>query len=580
MGLRVEAIVNLPILEGASIVTAKNRVEDRIVEWVSVIENPVENFVRDNEFVLSTGIGCYGDPNELMKFVEDVYDSGASVLAIATGRHVFSIPAEVIRYAEVRGFIIMEIPWEIRFADIVHEIMSCLMELRRDKADRPKDVQQQLIHMILEGKSIGQLAELIEKELGLTVFIFDDKGRCAAGSAGTDQIQRLMEGQTDESIEIRDSHHPMHARARKLDYEDNQLIHFTIKSNGIYKGDYYLCCEAGRELALQELAIAEHGVAAAALWFSRNNAVMEAESRMQNEFLLSLAMGHQMSEDHIDAHAEFFRYDLSLPYECIVGRPENLERLILESAHPPANEKPSLERINSFIKDGMLYAAENVQRRLLYAYKNAEIVIYLETSNGTTTDTANQFLDLVERRFSHLLPEIVFSWGIGRHNDGIWEFANSFQKAKAALDMGRNQIGIGKRTYFNETQMNRLLLNLAISKEIQQITLSIVAPLVEYDEQKGMDLIHTFSTYRNHYGNVSQTARKLNLHRQSLLYRLRKIETLTGRSLADPDHSFLLELSIRVWRTGVKNQEDMVGNTRGKTVRKPTMAIRSDKHRG
>ncbi|GKV57670.1 hypothetical protein NCCP2222_36170 [Sporosarcina sp. NCCP-2222] len=557
MGIAVEDIVNLTLLEGASIVTAKDRVSERIVEWVSVIENPVENFVRDNEFVLSTGIGCYGDPLKLLKFVEDVYNSGASILAIATGRHVFSIPAEIIQYAEERGFIIMEIPWEIRFADIVHEIMSCLINLRQGQADRPKDVQQQLIQMILEGKSIGQLAELIERELEAAVLIFDEKGRCAAGSANTDRIKSLKDGETDKSIEIRDSHHPMHARARKVDDEEGQLIHFTIKSNGAYKGDYYLLCEADRELSLQELAIAEQGVAAAALWFSRDNAVMEAESRMQNEFLLSLAMGHQMSVDHIDAHAEFFRYDLSLPYDCIVGRPENLERLHLENS---SYEKPALERIHTFIKDGMLYAAENVHRRLLYAYKNAEIIIYLETTNGTAADTANQFLDLVERRFSHLLPEVVFSWGIGRQKDGVGEFAGSFTKAKAALDMGRNQMGIGKRTYFDETQMNRLLLNLAITKDVQQITSSIVAPLVEYDDQKGMDLIHTFSVYRNTCGNVSQTARKLNLHRQSLLYRLRKIETLTGRSIADPDHSFLLELSIRVWKTGVQNREEHLGS--------------------
>ncbi|MFB4166322.1 helix-turn-helix domain-containing protein, partial [Alteribacillus sp. JSM 102045] len=39
-------------------------------------------------------------------------------------------------------------------------------------------------------------------------------------------------------------------------------------------------------------------------------------------------------------------------------------------------------------------------------------------------------------------------------------------------------------------------------------------------------------------GNVSQTARELNLHRQSLLYRLRKIETLTGCNLVNSDDTF------------------------------------------
>ncbi|MFB4166334.1 helix-turn-helix domain-containing protein, partial [Alteribacillus sp. JSM 102045] len=47
-------------------------------------------------------------------------------------------------------------------------------------------------------------------------------------------------------------------------------------------------------------------------------------------------------------------------------------------------------------------------------------------------------------------------------------------------------------------------------------------------------------------GNVSQTARELNLHRQSLLYRLRKIETLTGCNLVNSDDTFLIDLSIRL----------------------------------
>ena len=66
-----------------------------------------------------------------------------------------------------------------------------------------------------------------------------------------------------------------------------------------------------------------------------------------------------------------------------------------------------------------------------------------------------------------------------------------------------------------------------------------------------MYLIKTFTVYTKNKGNVSQTARELNLHRQSLLYRLRKIEALTKLSLIDPDDLFLLDLSIKIWTTGM-----------------------------
>ena len=46
--------------------------------------------------------------------------------------------------------------------------------------------------------------------------------------------------------------------------------------------------------------------------------------------------------------------------------------------------------------------------------------------------------------------------------------------------------------------------------------------------------------------------RELNLHRQSLLYRLKKIEALTNRSLSNTDDLFLLNLSIRLLMYTVK----------------------------
>lgn len=77
--------------------------------------------------------------------------------------------------------------------------------------------------------------------------------------------------------------------------------------------------------------------------------------------------------------------------------------------------------------------------------------------------------------------------------------------------------------------------------------MSTILPLVEYDEKREMDLINTFIVYNENAGNVSQAARVLNLHRQSLLYRLRKIESLTNLSLTNPDDVFLLDFSIKIW---------------------------------
>src|SRR5699024_11813285 len=96
-----------------------------------------------------------------------------------------------------------------------------------------------------------------------------------------------------------------------------------------------------------------------------------------------------------------------------------------------------------------------------------------------------------------------------------------------------------------------LLVHYTNKKELKTITIATLKTFVDYEKKREMELIDTFIAYDNQNGNVSQAARVLNLHRQSLLYRLRKIESLTNLSLDNPDDVFLLNISIKVWQTGV-----------------------------
>lgn len=58
------------------------------------------------------------------------------------------------------------------------------------------------------------------------------------------------------------------------------------------------------------------------------------------------------------------------------------------------------------------------------------------------------------------------------------------------------------------------------------------------------DLEATARTYLDHAGNVQATARALNVHRQTLYHRLRRIEELTSLSLADGQDRLTLHLSL------------------------------------
>ncbi|MFJ1708254.1 PucR family transcriptional regulator [Kitasatospora sp. NPDC088346] len=60
----------------------------------------------------------------------------------------------------------------------------------------------------------------------------------------------------------------------------------------------------------------------------------------------------------------------------------------------------------------------------------------------------------------------------------------------------------------------------------------LLAPLAEHDRQNGVSLLGTLGTFLDHDGSWSRTAEALHIHVNTVHYRIRRIEELTGRSLA------------------------------------------------
>ena len=75
---------------------------------------------------------------------------------------------------------------------------------------------------------------------------------------------------------------------------------------------------------------------------------------------------------------------------------------------------------------------------------------------------------------------------------------------------------------------------------------SVLRALVSYDEDHGTDLVHTLRTYFRCNGNVIKAAERLFLHRNSLLYRLQRIEQLLEVDLKDSQDRLVLHLAVEL----------------------------------
>ena len=74
----------------------------------------------------------------------------------------------------------------------------------------------------------------------------------------------------------------------------------------------------------------------------------------------------------------------------------------------------------------------------------------------------------------------------------------------------------------------------------------LLRPLRQYDLEHHGDLVRTLAAYLRHGGNSTQAANALYLHRNSLRYRLARIQVLLSLDPDDPDARLALQIALLI----------------------------------
>lgn len=130
--------------------------------------------------------------------------------------------------------------------------------------------------------------------------------------------------------------------------------------------------------------------------------------------------------------------------------------------------------------------------------------------------------------------------GAGQAREGLREAADAARVAAAILDGG------GALPY-RDLGAYRYLVHVAEQEAPQDPYLEAVRAVADYDRRRRSNLVATLEEYLRHRRRVTETARALTVHPNTLRQRLERIEALTGVDLAGAD-LLALELAIKLTR--------------------------------
>ncbi|WP_169944241.1 CdaR family transcriptional regulator [Microbispora sp. H11081] len=101
---------------------------------------------------------------------------------------------------------------------------------------------------------------------------------------------------------------------------------------------------------------------------------------------------------------------------------------------------------------------------------------------------------------------------------------------------------------FEDVVLGATLLNVREYYVQQEIPIpsGAVAAILEYDRRHHSDMVATLAAYLGSLGDVAETARRLNVHVNTVRYRLRRLREVAGLDHTDPDQMFLAGLQLRL----------------------------------
>ncbi|HET7036370.1 MAG TPA: helix-turn-helix domain-containing protein, partial [Thermomicrobiaceae bacterium] len=77
---------------------------------------------------------------------------------------------------------------------------------------------------------------------------------------------------------------------------------------------------------------------------------------------------------------------------------------------------------------------------------------------------------------------------------------------------------------------------------------ALLGPLLGYDQRRGTQLVETLEAYLSHGAALIEAAGALGVHRNTLAYRLQRVEELSGRDLGNPRDRLLLQVALAARR--------------------------------
>lgn len=543
MALTLQEALRIEPFSSARVIVGTNLL-DRSVTSVNIIEVPtVSRWMRGGEILFTSGFAFQGNIESACHILEDLAAKQIAALVLKTGEYMTNIPEEIIQCCERIGLPLLQIPQDMAYFSVMQPLLERLIDEQVWTLRHIEDAHDTLIQTMLNDGTLFGLSSQLKALIGHPLLLMDTRQRLLASSEiDPSEAQELLDNyraglkQTGTDLSRLSSF-----SCSPLDLSNCTSHFLTIPVDVNCTRHAYLVMEVKSltNLPNYDIISLEHASMLYSLILQQQQALQEKEWQLKGECLDDLIWSNYSDEEIILTRASHLGVDLTKPwFIATIHHPATLD------AQDPKRSLSSIHSDNSL--QGSIRQLLNQAHLPSLMYNKGESIVFLSVLDPANRQIPVGTLEEINTVLRKKKLKSRFSMGVSTIRDTPREANQAYKECLTALRCSIKMFQDQSVVLYEDLGAYRLLSQIANTELTKSYFRQYLQPLITYDREKQGDLVKTLKSYFEHNGNLTKIADALFLHKNSISYRLQKIEDLTGCRLRDYEHAFQLQLCLKL----------------------------------
>lgn len=542
--MNISEFLKLPFTQEFKMLAGKNGAKNAIT-GVNILDNPrASEWLSPGELILTSGYLFSETPDALEKFITNFHHLNIAAVCIKPQLYLTPLPEELIKLCNQYNLPLIEIPYGISFSKIMTSVMNLLSESSLKVYQNVLDANSTFMRAELEGTSFEKLIRSLEELFDNPLIITGSDWGLVSEKYPSEfapyvALHNKVAYFDTASLSVLPINMSILNHPIQVNFPDQQSgVIMPLYFNQVNYG-YIVLLQKNHFLAGNDYALLEQASIATALKIVHRMEKMHITNRLSRNFYRELIFGQGSIEE---LHSYEIDFNFEVPYSVFILKVENTTESNSSPLQRKHEEDVILKRILMISKNYELLSSCSI-----HIFRQGELFIGL--FNNTKEERKNKQRTIFQDFFTYLSQSMSTIYSLHLFVGSTQTIERLNQSYKEANQLLHYQGTSPDPIYFSADYYFETFLHQHIGKDhAQEFVSHYLSNLIEYDQDTNSNLVQTLDVFLQYHQNIATASRKLYIHRNTLLYRLEKIESILGLKLADPSVQLPLSLSLKLLR--------------------------------